>query len=135
MQGVQQHNGWMSQSTGRTLDIMHIPLLVKAALMKVATSENIVNAFKTTGIIPFNPREFKESDYCSLDVDETYAEASVIERTFDEEEQRRIFLVDYRLQEMKLIPHPIVCTQNLQYPVIATSSQKRTIARKKNRCR
>lgn len=38
-----QHSAWMKANRGECLQIMHIPLFVKAALLKGATPGNIVS--------------------------------------------------------------------------------------------
>lgn len=85
-----QHNSWMRENPGRALDIMHIPMLVRAALLRGATAENIVSGFKNTGISPFNPAIFGDSDFILLGEDEENQVAAAVEEQYDQEEQRRI---------------------------------------------
>lgn len=86
-----QHSAWMKANRGEVLQIMHIPLFVKAALLKGATPENIVSGFSSTGICPYNPDVFKETDFAAPD--EMNATAAEIEQQYNQDEQRRIVVL------------------------------------------
>jgi len=76
----------MRNNVGKTLDIAHIPKLVATALLRGATAENIVAGFRATGISPYDPGVFNDSHFVTLGVEEANAEASAVEKEYDEEE-------------------------------------------------
>lgn len=109
------HNSWMRENAGRALEILHIPMLVKTALLKGATAENIVSGFKATGISPFNPHIFSDTDFISLGEDDVRQEAAAIEAQYSEENQRRIIY-----QPIQVSAHESV---SLEQPISTGSLQ------------
>lgn len=59
---------WMAANPGKPFTIYNIPTAVRIALPKAATMKNILSAFSTTGIVPFNPLIFKDEDFLCSDV-------------------------------------------------------------------
>lgn len=118
-----QHNAWMRENRGRILEIMHIPMLVRTALLKGATAENIVAGFKATGISPYNPGVFNDTDFISLGVDEENEEPASVEREYDEEEQRRIMVDSSKLD---VAAHENVSTSGISEAVPSTSGMSNT---------
>lgn len=93
-----QHNAWMRENPGRVLELMHIPMLIKTALLKGATAENIVSGFRATGICPYNPGIFSDTEFISLGVNEENEEAVAVEKLYGEEEQRCIVVDSNELE-------------------------------------
>lgn len=60
---VTQCNAWSRGHVGQSIAIRHIPELVSASLDVGATPANIKSGFRVTGIWPFNPEIFAESDF------------------------------------------------------------------------
>lgn len=58
-------DSWMVNNPGRTMTIYDIPAILKDAVPLAANPNNIINGFKGTGIHPFNPEVFQDSDFLS----------------------------------------------------------------------
>lgn len=56
-------DNWLRNNPGKTLSIYEIPGIVKTAWPLAATPTNIMNAFKKTGICPYNPQVFTDEDF------------------------------------------------------------------------
>lgn len=67
---------WMMQNPGKTFSIYEVAECVKDAHMKALTPSNISNAFRATGIFPFNRGIFTDNDFAPSDI---------IERQIDKE--------------------------------------------------
>ena len=53
----------MTTNPGRAMTIYDIPGIVKIALLRAVTHQNIVSGFECTGIFPFNPDVFQEYEF------------------------------------------------------------------------
>lgn len=58
-----QCNAWSRGHIGQSIAIRHVPELVTASLDIGATPANIKSGFRATGIWPYNPEIFQESDF------------------------------------------------------------------------
>ena len=58
-----QCDNWMTTNPGRAMTIHDIPKIVKIALLRAVTHQNIVSGFECTGIFPFNPDVFHEYEF------------------------------------------------------------------------
>lgn len=56
-------DAWLRNYPGKTMSIYEIPGIVRTAWPQAATPTNITNAFKKTGICPYNPNVFTSEDY------------------------------------------------------------------------
>lgn len=59
---------WLRNNPGKTMSIYEIPGIVKTAWPQAATPTNIMNAFKKTGIYPYNPDIFTDDDFAPSNV-------------------------------------------------------------------
>ncbi|XP_043467023.1 uncharacterized protein LOC122501547 [Leptopilina heterotoma] len=89
----QQHNLWQKNNVGVKYDLHHVPLIAEQALDIAATPKSIKSGFKTTGIFPFNPNVFSESDYVAA---ESSGENLIGVEDDNAEEQRRIVVLTDR---------------------------------------
>lgn len=88
------YDNWMKRNAGIPMQIMHIPMLVRKALNKGALKENIESGFKATGICPFDDAIFNDSNFITSKMSNKNKKLIIFESQFDEEEQRRIVLVN-----------------------------------------
>lgn len=58
-----QCNAWQKNHAGKALEIRHIPELVRSTLDLALTPRNIKAGFLATGICPYNPDIFADSDF------------------------------------------------------------------------
>ena len=56
-------DAWMKMNPAKTMTIYNIPSLVNTAFPLAATPKNIQAGFQCTGIWPFNPEIFQDSDF------------------------------------------------------------------------
>lgn len=81
----------MVNHPGQTMTIYDVPAIIKEALPLAATKMSIMNGFKGTGVYPFNPNIFSDSDYMSSYVTDRPAPQSPqnerIDANSDEEHQ------------------------------------------------
>ncbi|KAE8736958.1 hypothetical protein FOCC_FOCC017585, partial [Frankliniella occidentalis] len=63
---------WNSQNAGRSVSIYEVAGFVHTAILQSFTPQNILSAFRATGIHPFNPDIFPEKDFFKSSV--TYQE-------------------------------------------------------------
>lgn len=56
-------DSWMMRHPGKTISIYEVSSLSTIAMLKTFTPLNIRNAFKKTGIFPFNSHIFSEEDF------------------------------------------------------------------------
>lgn len=97
------------------MQLLHIPLLVREALGKGATKENIESGFKVTGICPFNDSIFKDTDFILLEVEKENKEMIYVESQYTEDEQRRIVVVNEN-DDLELAATEIVSTTDESTP-------------------
>lgn len=87
-------NAWQKNHAGLALEIRHIPGLVRSTLDLALTPRNIKAGFLATGIAPYNPDIFVDSDFLQAvlcgENDRAVAEAEMN----DDELQRRIVVSD-----------------------------------------
>lgn len=88
------HDAWMKINSGKPMDINIIPSLAKTGIERGATPANIISGFKCTGICPYDPEIFQDSDSHALGVDEQNREAVAIEHQLDADEIRRIVVLN-----------------------------------------
>lgn len=60
---------WNRSHIGSVLGIADIFSVFTPAYLKACTSETAVNSFRKTGIHPYNPKVFKESDFAAAHID------------------------------------------------------------------
>ena len=58
---------WLRSHPGRVVSIYAIAKLFGTAYLKAATVNTAVNAFKSTGIVPYNPDIFSDADFAGAD--------------------------------------------------------------------
>ena len=58
---------WLRSHLGRVVSIYAIAKLFGSAYLKAATVNTAVNAFKSTGIVPYNPDIFSDADFAGAD--------------------------------------------------------------------
>ena len=56
-------DSWMKANPGKTMLIYDIPEIVKIALPRATTPENIIAGFKMSGIYPFDMHVITDSDF------------------------------------------------------------------------
>lgn len=56
-------DAWMKRNGGKTMTIYDIPAIVRDCLPISSTPRNILSGFRVTGISPFNPTIFSETDF------------------------------------------------------------------------
>ncbi|XP_047020138.1 uncharacterized protein LOC124636298 [Helicoverpa zea] len=61
-------DSWMMRNPGKTFSIYEVAACVREAHMKAMTPNNICNAFKATGIVPFNRDIFSDDDFAPSEV-------------------------------------------------------------------
>lgn len=61
-------DAWMKMNPAKTMTIYNIPSLVNTAFPLAATPKNIQAGFQCTGIWPFNPEIFQDSDFAPSQV-------------------------------------------------------------------
>lgn len=86
----QAHDNWMKRNAGTPMQIMHIPLIIRQALERGATTANIISGFKCTGIYPFDNGIFKDTDFILPEVTKQNAKYIFMESQCNEDDQRRI---------------------------------------------
>lgn len=89
-----QCSAWQKNNANKVLEIRQIAGLVCKTLDLALTPKIIKAGFAATGIVPFNPDIFGDSDFVSA-VEQNKIEA-VQDDGLNEEQQRRIILVDAR---------------------------------------
>ncbi|XP_018395735.1 PREDICTED: uncharacterized protein LOC108774189 [Cyphomyrmex costatus] len=87
-----QCSTWQKNNANKVLEIKHIAGLVCAALDSALTSKTIKSGFAATGISPFNPDIFSDADF--VQAVQQNAEEAAIEADLNENNQRRIIVVD-----------------------------------------
>ena len=109
-------------------------MLMKEALLQGATAKNIVKGFAVTGICPFKPSVFSDTDFISPDRNRENEEAAAVEGRYNEEEQRRIVVADVQLG---VVAHEAISTSDFIESVPSTSgtSQATNVRRQKNQHR
>ncbi|XP_018302157.1 uncharacterized protein [Mycetomoellerius zeteki] len=65
-----QCNAWQKNNANKVIEIRHIASLVQKALDLALTPCNIKAGFQATGISPFNPNAFTDSDFVQAVVDD-----------------------------------------------------------------
>lgn len=58
-------DSWMTNNPGKVMTIYNIPSIVTMAYPLAATSTNIISGFRVTGISPYNPDIFPDSEYAA----------------------------------------------------------------------
>ena len=76
---AQAMENWMRSNTGKTITIYEIPEFVAHAQLHGLTAKNILSAFQSTGIFPYNRDLFDETDF---------SPATVTDRDLPEELER-----------------------------------------------
>ena len=76
---AQAMENWMRSNLGKTITIYEIPEFVAHAQLHGLTAKNILSAFQSTGIFPYNRDLFDETDF---------SPATVIDRDLPEELER-----------------------------------------------
>lgn len=61
-------DSWMMRNPGKTFSIYYVARCVKEAHMKAMTPANICNAFRATGIFPFNRDVITDEDFAPSEV-------------------------------------------------------------------
>ncbi|XP_063218424.1 uncharacterized protein LOC134528602 [Bacillus rossius redtenbacheri] len=56
-------DSWLVNHPGKTMTIYDIPEVVNAAFSSAVTPRNILSGFRVSGVSPFNPDVFKDTDY------------------------------------------------------------------------
>lgn len=95
---------WQKNNVGKILEIRHIPSLVRQTLDLALTPSNVKAGFVATGICPYNPDKFTQSDFIQADVSEDNATAASIDDGLDENEQHRIIITGAQT----VVPNEIV---------------------------
>ena len=54
---------WMKNNPGQNMSIYNIPSIVKSACPLALTPLNIISGFRVSGMFPFNPNVFKDSEF------------------------------------------------------------------------
>ena len=70
---------WMVNHPGRRITEFEITKLFRAAYERAATMQNSVSGFQSTGIVPFNPNIFGDSDFAPASVTEIEVEINKIQ--------------------------------------------------------
>lgn len=86
-------DSWLTNNAGKVLEIRHIPMLVGQALLKSLTAETIQSGFRCTGIYPFTPDIFNETDFIAAVLSGENNQAVEIEREYSDEQLRRICVI------------------------------------------
>jgi len=58
---------WLRSHPGEVVNLKHVAEIFGLAFVKAATMTTAMNSFKSTGIFPFNPDVFKDSDFVASD--------------------------------------------------------------------
>ena len=66
----QEADKWMVNHPGRGIAEFEITKFFRAAYERAATMQNSVSGFQSTGIVPFNPNIFGDSDFAPTSVTE-----------------------------------------------------------------
>ena len=61
-------SAWMKNNPGKTMTIYDLPAIVKTCWPQAATPTNITKGFEITGISPYNPHIFSETDFAPSSV-------------------------------------------------------------------
>lgn len=85
---------WHKNNAGKVLEIRHIVGLVNGTLDLALTRSNIKAGFAATGIFPYNNTVFTEKDFVAAEFDLEREAAVAIENNVDENQQRRIVVLD-----------------------------------------
>ena len=75
----QEANKWMVSHPGRRITEFKITKRFRAACERAATMQNSVSGFQSTGILPFNPNIFGDSDFAPASVTEIKVEINEIQ--------------------------------------------------------
>ena len=115
---AQAMENWMRSNPGKTITIYEIPEFVAHAQLHGLTAKNILSAFQSTGIFPYNRDLFDETDF---------SPATVTDRDLPEELERNdpipaeqlLFSIHslFLLSSVFLIPLHTACRQLLQSAV------------------
>lgn len=117
-----QCNAWMRNNVGKVLEIRHIPSLVETTLDLALVPRTIKSGFEATGICPFNPDIFVDSDFVQAEVSGENVSDASLELQQDEDEQRRIVVASD-------VPEPAA------HETVSTSSEPSTsISRASSLC-
>lgn len=85
---------WHKNHAGKQLEVRHIVGIVGTTLDLALTPKNIKAGFVATGIHPYNPNIFTETDFVSAQFDRERAAAEITENALGENQQRRIVVLD-----------------------------------------
>lgn len=102
-----QCTAWMRNHVGNPLEIRHIPAIVESVLDLALTPKNIKAGFQASGICPYNPDIFTDSDFVQAELSDENAVVALFETNQTEEEQRRIIVGDHAIE---VAAHEIVTT-------------------------
>lgn len=72
-------DGWMMRNPGKTFSIYDVAGCVKEAHLKSMTPSNICNAFRATGIFPFNRDVFTDLDFAPSEVTDRQYEPNPVD--------------------------------------------------------
>lgn len=109
----QAHDNWMKRNAGNSMQIMHIPMLIRQALERGATTANTTSGFKCTGIGPFDDGIFEETDFILPEVTKQNNKYIFIENQYTEDEQRRIVFTN---DDLEVAATETVCTTDESTP-------------------
>ena len=113
-------DAWMTNHPGRLITIYEISELSGAAFVKAFNLENIIFAFKATGIHPFNPQIFTEDSFLSSAVTERpYYSSTPVELV-----ENNSILTDDQDILLSIHPHPKISSYK---PRRSTKQQKSAI--------
>ena len=70
----------MVNHPGRRITEFKITKLFRAAFERAATTQNSVSGFQSTGIVPFNPNIFGDSDFAPASVTEIEVDINEIQK-------------------------------------------------------
>ena len=75
----QEADKWMVNHPGRRITEFEVTKRFRAAYERAATMQNSVSGFQSTGIVPFNPNIFGDSDFAPASVTEIEVEINEIQ--------------------------------------------------------